>query len=69
MMNLSDTLKNIGIAVGGGGAMEIVHNTPVSNEQESLYKLLFQGILFLMALIPLADRVITHYINKRKKTK
>jgi hypothetical protein len=66
MPSIADTLKDLSIAIGGGGALEIVHNTPVNNERDALYKLIFQGILFLMALIPLADRVINYYINKHK---
>ena len=66
MPSIADSLKDLSIAIGGGGALEIIHNTPVNNDKEAMYKVLFQGILFLMALIPLADRVITYYINKHK---
>ena len=66
MTSISDTLKDLSIAIGGGGALEIIHNTPVNNDKEAMYKVLFQGILFLMALIPLADRVVNYYINKHK---
>ena len=65
--SIIDSIKGLTIAVGGGSTIEYVHTIPTTNEREALYKLLFQFIIFVSALIPLADRLITYYSNKKNK--
>lgn len=64
-----DSIKGLTIGIGGASTIEYVHSIPITNEREALYKLIFQFIIFVSALIPLADRMINYYTNKKNKEK